>query len=138
MMDRGQISLEYLIVVSFVVFAVIVILGVSLFYTSSAQDQIKLNQLYAFSSKVISSAESVYYAGEPSKITITAYLPNGVQNIQVISDSLVFTFVTSSGISVNVFESNVPLDDATTISINEGAKRIVIRAGADRVYVSEE
>ena len=135
--ERGQISLEYLIVVGFVVFAVIIILGVSLFYTSGAQDQIKLNQLYTFANKITTSAESVYYAGEPSKVTITAFLPDGVQNIQVISDSIVFTIVTSSGISVTAFESNVPLNSPTTISINEGLKRLVIRAGADRVYVTE-
>ena len=137
MSKRGQISLEYLIVVAFVVFAVIVILGVSLFYTSSAQDQIKLNQLFTFATKITTSAESVYYAGEPSKVTITAFLPDGVQNIEVISNNIVFTIVTSSGTSVNAFESNVPLDSATTILTNEGLKRIVIRAGADRVYVTE-
>ncbi|MEK6847190.1 MAG: hypothetical protein AABY16_03425 [Nanoarchaeota archaeon] len=137
MSKRGQISLEYLIVVAFVVFAVIVILGVSLFYTSSAQDQIKLNQLFTFATKITTSAESVYYAGEPSKVTITAFLPDGVQNIEVISNNIVFTIVTSSGTSVIAFESNVPLDSATTILTNEGLKRIVIRAGADRVYVTE-
>ena len=134
---RGQISLEYLIVVAFVVFAVIVIMGVSLFYTSSAQDQIKISQLSAFANKIVTSAESVYYAGEPSKITISAYLPKGVQDIQIISNSIVFTMVTSSGTTVIAFESNVPLDDSTVFSINEGLKRIVVNAGADRVYVAE-
>ena len=134
---RGQISLDYLIVVAFVVLAVIVIMGVSLFYTSSAQDQIKISQLSAFANKIVTSAESVYYAGEPSKVTISAYLPNGVQDIQIISNSIVFTMVTSSGTTVIAFESNVPLDDSTVFSINEGLKRIVVNAGADRVYVAE-
>ena len=134
--ERGQISLEYLIVVAFVVFAVIVILGVSLFYTSSAQDQIKISQLSAFANKITSSAESVYYAGEPSKVTITAYLPSGVQNVQIAADSLIFTIVTSGGTNVIAFESDVTLNSGT-LSFNEGLKRLVILAGADRVYVSE-
>ncbi len=139
-MARGQIGLEYLIVVAFVVFAVIIILGVSLFYTSGARDQIKLNQLYTFANKVTSSAASVYYAGEPSKVTIAAYLPEGVHDIQIVEDNLVFTLVTSGGTTVIAFESNVPLDNgasAPIFSMNAGLKRIIVRAGTDRVYVTE-
>ena len=137
MNEMGQISLEYLIVVAFVVFAVIVILGVSIFYTSSAQDQIKISQLSAFANKITGSAEAVYYAGEPSKVTITAYLPEGVQNVQVIADNLVVTMVISSGATVLAFESNVPLDNSAIFSLNGGLKRLVISAGADNVHITE-
>ena len=137
MIERGQISLEYLIVVGFVMFAVIVLLGVSLFYTHSVQDQIKVSQLSTFANKIVSSAESVYYAGEPSKITITAFLQQGVQSFQVVSNSLVFTFVTSSGTSTIAFESKVPLDGSFTLSsLNEGVRRLTITAGSDRVYIA--
>lgn len=137
MYKRGQISLEYIIVVAFVMFAVIILLGISLFYASGVQDQIKVNQLSTFAEKIISSAESVYYAGEPSKVTITAFLPKGVTNFQTNSNSLIFTFVTTTGTSINAFESNVPLDNGFTLSLNEGVKRISITAGGDRVYVAQ-
>lgn len=137
MYKRGQISLEYIIVVAFVMFAVIILLGISLFYASGVQDQIKVNQLSTFAEKIISSAESVYYAGEPSKVTITAFLPKGVTNFQTNSNSLIFTFVTTTGTSINAFESNVPLDNSFTLSLNEGVKRISITAGGDRVYVAQ-
>ena len=137
MNTRGQISLEYLIVFGFVMFAVIILLGISLFYASSVQDQIRVNQLSTFANKVINSAESVYYAGEPSKVTINAYLPEGVADFEIASNSLVFTFTTSSGTSVTAFESKVPLDGLFSLSLNKGVKRLTIRAGGDRVYVSE-
>ena len=130
----GQISLEYLIVVAFVVFAVIIILGISIFYTSSAQDHIKISQLSAFAKKITASAESVFYSGEPSKVTVTAYLPEGVENFQAVSDNLVFTIGTSSGTSTIAFKSDVPLG-SVTFSLNEGVKRLVISAGADEVDV---
>jgi len=137
MASKGQISLEYLIVVGFVMFAVIVLLGISLFYTHSVQDQIKVNQLSTFANKIISSAESVYYAGEPSKITITVFLPQGVQDFEVVSNNLVFTFAASSGTSVIAFESNVPLDDGFTLSsLNEGVRRLTIVADSDKVYIN--
>ena len=133
---RGQISLEYLIVVSFVMFAVIVLLGVSLFYSSSFQDQIKVNQLSTFANKILNSAESVYYSGEPSKSTITAFLPEGVQDFEIVSNSLVFTFVTSSGTSIVAFESNVPLDEGFELSLNQGVKRLTITTDGDKIYVA--
>ena len=139
MIKRGQISLEYLIVVGFVMFAVIILLGVSLFYASSVQDQIKINQLSTFANKVINSAESVYYAGEPSKVTITAFLPMGVQNFNIISNSLNFSFVTSSGTSVIAFESKVPLLDSNfpLSSLNEGTRILTVTADSDSVSISD-
>ena len=138
MIIKGQISLEYIIVVGFVTFAVIVLLGISLFYTHSVQDKIKVNQLSTFAEKIVSSAESVYYAGEPSKITITAFLPSGVQDFDIVSDNLVFVFITSSGTSTIAFKSKVPLDDVFTLSsLNEGTRRLKITAGSNKVYISD-
>ncbi len=132
---RGQISFEYLIVVSFVVFIVLIILSVALYYITSSRDQIKINQLVTFSNKVISSAESVYYAGEPSKVTITAYLPEGVQSIQILENSLLFDLLTSTGTTVIAFPSNVPLDPVLDITFNEGLKRLTISADSNVVHI---
>jgi len=137
MIKGGQISLEYLIVVGFVMFAVIILFGISLFYAHSVQDQIKVNQLSTFANKILNSAESIYYAGEPSKVTITAFLPQGVQDFEITQNSLVFTFITSSGSSIVAFEGDVPLDEDFSLSLNEGVKRLTITATGDRVYVAE-
>ena len=135
MRHRGQISFEYLIVVSFVVFIVLIILSVALYYITNSRDQIKINQLVTFSNKVISSAESVYYAGEPSKITITAYLPEGVQSIQIQENSLFFEILTSTGSTAIAFPSNVPLDTTLDITFSEGLKRLTISADANVVHI---
>lgn len=132
---RGQISTEYLIVVGFVTFLIMSVLGLSLFYSSQIKDKIKFNQLKNFANKVISSAEQVFYSGEPSKTTITAYLPNGVEGVAVLSTEIVFNITSSSGISITSFKSDVPLSG--TISNSEGVKRISITAQSDRVVLQE-
>ncbi len=86
MRNRGQISLEYLIVVGFVVFIVILLLGLAVFYTSTARDSMSFNQLNNFANKLLNSAETVYFAGEPSKLTITAYLPEGVSSFEILEN----------------------------------------------------
>ena len=138
---KGQISLEYLIVVGFVVFVVITILGVAIFYASGIRDRIKINQLNNFANKIISNAEVVFFAGEPSKVTITAYLPEGVQYVNVVDDNgiilLVIAIETNSGLSVMAFPSDVPIDTATDISSIEGTKRLEITARANNVEICE-
>jgi len=134
---RGQISLEYMIVVSFVVFVVIAMLGVAVFYVSGARDKIKVSQLSTFANKIINSAEEVYFAGEPSKVTITAFLPQGVEYFEVINNSLIFNITTDSGINRVSFISNVPLDAAINLTISEGLKKLQIIAGTDRIYINQ-
>jgi uncharacterized protein (UPF0333 family) len=142
-MKRGQISVEYLIVVGFVVFAVISLLGIAFFYASSIQDRIKSNQLEGFANKIIFSAESVYFAGEPSKVTVTAYLPKGVQNIYVLEETeqffVVFEIATAGGVSTIAYRSSVPLNAGTAITTSEGVKRLEIQAptGAPNVSIIE-
>lgn len=132
---RGQISTEYLIVVGFVVFLVLGILGVAFFYTSVTNDQIKVSQVSNFANKIISSAESVFYAGEPSKLTLTGYLPIGVSSFEIMPNEIVVSISTSSGVTKMSFTSNVPLSG--NISNSDGVKRIEVLAQQDEVLISE-
>lgn len=135
MFKRGQVSTEYLIVVGFVVFLVLGILGVAFFYTSITNDQIKVSQVSNLANKIVSSAESVFYAGEPSKLTITGYLPIGVNSFVIMQNEIVVSLSTSSGVTVMSFSSNVPLSG--NISSTEGVKRIEIKALQNEVSISE-
>src|SRR3989344_8898959 len=111
---RGQISVEYLIVIGFVVFLVISILGIATYYAASIRDRIKINQLDNFANKVVSNAEVVYFAGEPSKTTVTAHLPGGVESIEFENDNgiifIVLVISTNSGPTTKAFPSSVPID----------------------------
>ena len=135
MLRRGQVSTEYLIVIGFVVFLVLGIIGIAFFYTSTTNDQIKVSQVSNLANKIVSSAESVFYAGEPSKLTLTGYMPIGVNSIQILSGEIVVNMTTSSGITIMSFSSNFPLSG--NISSNEGVKRIEVLAQQNEVLISE-
>jgi uncharacterized protein (UPF0333 family) len=137
-MKRGQVSVEYIIIVGFVVFAITATVGVIIYYNVNARDQIRLNQLGQFAEKVVGSSESVFFAGEPSKATINVFLPKGVRSIDIIENSLVFDIKTESGISTIAFASNVPIDFTLSgISTSQGLKSIEIYADDDVVYIGE-
>ncbi len=136
---RGQISIEYLIVLSFVTFLVITVLGLSILYIDGIRDTIKFRQLESYATKVIHGSESVYYAGQPSKVSVQGYIPAGVSRIDVHREGLLMTISTSSGESRTFFSSTVPLNSTTgVLPSHEGLHRVQLTALSDAVRITED
>ncbi|MEK6895225.1 MAG: hypothetical protein AABX48_01775 [Nanoarchaeota archaeon] len=133
---NAQISTEYLILVGFVIFVLATAAGFAFFYTQNISDRVKLDQIQGFANKLISSSESVFYAGAPSKITLNAYLPSGIESINIENNSIVFNLSTSSGYTMMSFESNVEISG--DLSSSEGLKKIVITAQQNGVNIAED
>ena len=133
---KGQISVEYLIVVAFISFLILSTLALGIFYSVQIKDKIIIDQLQNFANKIISSSENVFYSGEPSKNTVNAYLPAGIQGIEIYTSEIVFNITTSTGVTRMSFSSNVPLQGS--LSNSEGVKRIIIAAQSDKVVLSED
>src|SRR3989344_5922355 len=133
-MKKGQISTEYLIIVGFITFVIISIMGVAFIYTTSIKDRIKMNQAENFVNKIISSAESIFFAGEPSKVEIVAYVPEGVTNITFYNKEVILYIETNSGVNVRSFPSRVK------IVVNEisssGVKKLILKAQDDKVTIT--
>ena len=118
---------------------VIGILGTGLYYSSTIQDRIKLTQANNFANKIISTAESVFYLGEPSKATITVYLPESVKDIEVIDNQIVISVQTSTGLNKISFKSNVPIieNPGSQISNSYGLKKIRVNANSTQIIISQ-
>ncbi len=138
MKKRGQIGIEYLIVVGFVTFTVISIFAVAIYYSNSIKDKIVSDQIENFAYNLISSSESVYFSGEPSELTVTLYLPKGVTEIKIQEEyNLVITSETSSGINRRAFESRVPLYTLLgTLDSSPGTKILSLKATENNVDIS--
>ncbi len=137
---KAQISFEYLIIMGFLTFVIIGVLGIAFFYGNSIKDRIKITQMNNFANKIISTSESVFYAGHPSKATITAYLPENVNEIIIDTDAsgesyLFISIQISSGTTKTAFSSNVPISGDLTAS--QGLKKIEIKAGVDEVTINQ-
>ena len=133
--SKSQIGIEYIIIVGFVTFILIGLLSLAFLYSGSIKDRIKLVQVNNFANKVLSSAETVFYYGEPSKATISVYLPEGVINITVIGRTLYIETQTSAGIERNGFQSKVPISGDITIS--PGIKKIKLIAEENEVSINK-
>lgn len=130
---NAQVGIEYMVVIGFVTLAIITTLAMAVFYSGQAKDRIKLNQVESFAVQLINSAESVFFAGEPSKTTVSLYLPDGVSSITFSSNDFIVTTTTSSGDNVRVYTSKVPLNG--TIPVTEGIKKLTIEAKETLVQI---
>lgn len=132
---KAQVSTEYIIVVGFIIFLIISTLGVAFFYANKITDKIKMDQIENYANKLISSSERVLYAGKPSRTVVNAYLPAGVNGLDIIENSLVFNVSTSTGMTRIAFTSNVVIEGS--LSKSEGVKRISIVAEEDKAVLNE-
>ncbi|MFH1291254.1 MAG: hypothetical protein ABIH79_01730 [archaeon] len=136
---NAQSSMEFLILMGFLTFVIIGILGIGYSYSGTTNDRIKSGQINSFANKIISTSETVFYAGEPSKATISVRLPDGVQDIEIINDTLVITYYLATGQNKISFSSNVPIAESSTeeISSVSGIKNLIIVANSTHAVISQ-
>ena len=133
---RGQISTEYLILISFILFAVLTALGIAMVYSTQIKDSIKSSQIEKFAKKIISQSERVFYSGEPAKSTLSVYLPEGVTEINLVENNILIRYTTAGGESLTAFPSNVNLTGGS-LSTTSGLKKVTITATSTNAIVSE-
>ncbi|MFH1521741.1 MAG: hypothetical protein ABIF18_02165 [archaeon] len=136
---KAQSSMEFLILIGFLTFVIIGILSIGYFYSGTINDRIKSNQVHSFANKIISTSETVFYAGEPSKATISAHLPENIQDIEIIDNTLVITYRLTTGENKISFPSNVPIVEGTgaEISSGSGLKNLIIIANSTHTVIMQ-
>lgn len=131
--------MELLILMGFLTIVIIGILGIGCFYSNTINDRIRSNQINNFAAKIISTSETVFYAGEPSKSTISAHLPENVQSIEITDNVIIIIYNLASGQNKAAFPSNVPIaeDLSSQITTTSGLKNIVVIANQTHAIISQ-
>ncbi|MDP2925047.1 MAG: hypothetical protein Q8N99_01615 [Nanoarchaeota archaeon] len=132
--SRAQVAIEYIIIVSFVMFILIGVIATAFYYSGGIKDRIKIIQINNFANKIISTSETIYYYGDPSKATISVYIPEGVNNITVTSNSIVISTYLTTGQEITEFSSKVPLTGS--FSFSAGVKTLRLEALSNSVRIS--
>ncbi|MBW2965908.1 hypothetical protein KY342_02260 [Candidatus Woesearchaeota archaeon] len=133
-MNKAQVSMEYLLIIGFV--AAITIPLILIFNSHSAEinENIIANQADNIASKIVDSAESVYYLGNSSRVTFRVYIPKNIDMITIGNNEVVFFVKKLNGISQVVKYSPVPINGS--ISSESGVYNIVVESKGDYVWVS--
>ena len=86
--------MEYLLVIGFALLMITPLIIV--FYTQSSNynADVTNNQINKVADEIIKAADTVFYLGKPSQITLTLYLPQDIENIEVQGNrTMVWTYL---------------------------------------------
>ena len=82
-------------------------IAISFTYSKDVDDQIALNQAERIVKNIVNNAESVYYFGEPSKVRLTVYFPQKIENVTITNNEINFVVRTKNGLTDVFKESTV-------------------------------
>lgn len=132
---KSQISVEYLMIMGFVVVITIPLIIIYYSYTSNSSQEIISSQIDQIARKIVDAAESVYYLGIPSQTTLKVYMPNRIVGASLDNKELVFNLsVIGGGISEIVQISSVDLSGQ--LPIQQGIYSITVKARESDVEIS--
>ena len=106
---KSQVSVEYLLIIGFVTLITIPLVFIFFKYTAETSDEIVNLQVNQIANKIVDAAESVYFLGEPSQITIRVSIPGQIVGVSLDNREVVFNMNSISGISDIVKVSSVDL-----------------------------
>lgn len=133
-MKKSQISMEYMIIVGFVIVITIPMILIFSSQSTSIDESLISNQAALIASKIVDSAETVYYLGNSSKVTFKVNMPKMIHGVNISNNEVVFRIKQHNGISDIVKYSIVPING--TISKKAGIFNIVVESRGDYVWVS--
>ena len=98
MKKRGQYSIELVITFGFA-FLMIIPLAILLYtHMNNTVGDVNDNQAGLIARKITDSANSVYYLGHPSKVTLKVFMPEDISAINITGRTIIFTSESGSTI----------------------------------------
>lgn len=135
-MKRGQAAMEYIVVIGFALLMAFPLVIIFFSQSQDMTDQLTMNQVREIGRKIVSTAEQVYYLGEPSQTILKVYMPSHVENVVIDDKELIFNVsMGNNAYSDVVFRSDVTINGSlTTFS---GVRYIKIKAIQGWVNISD-
>ena len=133
MKKRGQSSIELLLTVGFA-FLIIIPLTLLLYeHTTTTRDEINNNQAGLIARKITNTANSVYYLGYPSTMTLKVFMPENLEKINITNREIVFILDGGSEI-VRMANANL----TGSLEARSGLMHIRIAALENLVNITED
>ena len=131
---KSQVSVEYLLIIGFVTLITIPLVFIFFKYTAETSNEIVNLQVNQIANKIVDAAESVYFLGEPSQITIRVSIPGHIVGVSLDNREVVFNVGSISGISEIVKVSSVDLTG--DLPTTQGIYSITLKARSTGVEIS--
>ncbi len=136
-MKRAQASFETLAVFALLFVVLIPILFVFYSYSVGTAERMRVTQLTVIGSDIMAAAETVYYLGEPTRLTLVESFPSGITGMTVSTGGELseLVFELNSGGDAAFF-AEVPVQgDFEEWHWTQGEKLILLQAESDYVTI---
>ena len=132
---EAQISVEYMVIIGFVTVITIPLIIIYYTFTQQSNDEITSSQISQISKKIVDSAESVYYIGEPSQTVLRINMPDNVILANLSSGKEVVFKIRSGTREVDIVQTT-SVNISGELPTNRGAYTVTIKAMPDYVNAS--
>jgi hypothetical protein len=127
--------MEYLLISAFVFVLIGVIMVVAYSQSAGFAREVSAAQVQKVGSQITDSVNAVYFAGPPSKKTITVYFPELINNITISGASIVFDMQGTAG--PYTYATGAVTNMTGSLRPFPGIHRITITALATSVNVTD-
>lgn len=144
--SKGQFAMEHILTIAFAMLIIIPVTYMFYTYSDSQSNELIFSRVNTIGHKIVDNCESIYYLGEPSRITLKENFPDKIMNISIeptTKRELLF-YLTDQETEL-VFISNTPMSGPYYVDENQlcsgmpaignpcysaGIKNIIIKASA--------
>ncbi|MFT4311753.1 MAG: hypothetical protein ACMXYF_00820 [Candidatus Woesearchaeota archaeon] len=135
MQKRGQVSIEYLLLMGFALIAILGAAALAFLSFSDFEQSVRENQVQSSLQSIVEQSQLVYGIGPNSFRVITITLPTNVDQILIAQNTITARMHTSGGLNDIVFFSTVPLQG--TIDAQRGTKTLRVTAFDNHVQIEQ-
>ncbi len=134
MLIKAQIAMEYLLILGITLIMLLPIFVIVYTYTTISDDQISQRQALQIARKIVDTAETVYYFGEPTKTTLELEFPSNIKTAVVLPHTVLFVMETPVG-DTDIF-SDSQINLTGELPQGSGTYKLRIQALSNRVNIS--
>jgi|FLOH01.1.fsa_nt_gi uncharacterized protein (UPF0333 family) len=132
-MKRGQVSLEFLMIMMFAFLLLIPVIILFMVETNDINEDVTSAQIHKLADELQDGANNVYYLGYPTKKTLNIYIPKYIDSITFQNNYILFNM------STGYYDYNIIRFTAANISgsldTNPGMHAIEISANSNGVDI---
>ena len=134
--NKGQVSIEYIAIFAVALMMTLPLILIFVVQSENISTDVSTTQGYNAITKIVNSAEEIYFQGEPAQRTLQINFPENVENVTVYETGIEMIITTSKAPLSLYKSSNVPLEG--NLSTYRGLHIIILKAEDGRVVVEEK
>jgi len=132
---HGQTAFEYLMIFSIVFIILTILIVYSQQITLRNREEMRITNAITAVNKIVDAADIVFTQGSPSQLTVSIYIPEGVDSIQ-INNNIFLIKIRVAGEITDIFAiSKTNLQGS--ISTDPGTKKVKVIAEENYVNITE-